>query len=75
MTWSVGKLTVAMYPFGAGAMAVNSFFLSLIGSWFGLPVWSTMQSVFVGAVIGWPFTWLFARHIRNLAIEADAEAD
>ena len=74
MIWSVGKLTLAMYPFGAGAMAVNSFFFSLIGSWFGFTVWSTSQSILAGAILGLPFTWLFARHIRNLAIKADAES-
>lgn len=74
MSPGVGKLTVALYPFGAGAMAVNGFLLSLAGSWIGLPVLSTLQSVVVGSVIGLPATWLFARHIRRLMVEADRSA-
>ncbi len=31
------KLFAALYPFGAGAMGVNLFFASLIGSWVGWP--------------------------------------
>jgi len=55
-------------------MAVNGFLLSLAGSWIGLPVLSTLQSVVVGSVIGLPATWLFARHIRRLMVEADRSA-
>lgn len=32
------RLTLILYPFGLGAMAVNLFFAALIGSWLGLPV-------------------------------------
>ena len=71
MSWTVGKLTLALYPFGAGAMAVNSFFASLIGSWVGLPVISTTASIVVGSVIALPVTWLFARHIRKLMDAAE----
>ena len=71
MSWSVTKLTVVLYPFGAGAMAVNSFFASLIGSWAGLPVLSPAASIVVGSVIAVPLTWLFARHIRRLMDEAE----
>jgi len=54
-----------------GAMAVNVFFASLIGSWVGLPVLSTPASILIGAAIGVPATWWFARHIRALMDEAD----
>ncbi|WP_319531342.1 NnrT protein [uncultured Cohaesibacter sp.] len=69
--WSVNQLTLALYPFGAGAMAVNAFFASLIGSWIGGPVLSTAAATAVGAVIGLPATYAFARHIRTLMDEAD----
>lgn len=65
-TWSVRKITLVLYPFGAGAAAGNVFFASLIGSWVGLPVLLPVTSVCVGAVIGLPATWLFARHIHRL---------
>ena len=67
----VWKIAAWLYPFGAGAMGVNVFFASLIGSWVGLPVLSTLQSTVLGALIGLPATYLFACHIRRLMIEAD----
>ena len=71
MSLSVGKLTAAIYPFGAGAMAVNCFFLSLIGNRLGLPVLSTPQSIAVGSVVAIPLTWLFARHVHRLMVVCD----
>lgn len=64
--WSTRTIAVVLYPFGAGAMAVNVFFASLIGSWVGLPVLSALWSILIGALIGIPATWAFARHIRHL---------
>lgn len=64
--WPTRKIALVLYPFGAGAMATNVFFASLIGHWLGLPVLSTGWSVVIGAVIGIPATWAFARHIRTL---------
>lgn len=65
-------LTLMLYPLGAGAMAINLFFASLIGSWIGWPVLTPVQSVLAGAVLGIPATWGFARHIRSLMARADA---
>ena len=67
-----GRLTLVLYPFGAGAMAVNLFFASLIGSWIGWPVLTPVQSVLGGAALGIPATWAFAGHIRRLMQKADA---
>ncbi|TFL17260.1 NnrT protein [Jannaschia formosa] len=69
--WDVPRIALALYPFGAGAMAVNVFFASLIGSWVGLPVLSTSWSIALGALIGLPATWAFAGHIRALMDEAE----
>lgn len=66
------RLTLVLYPFGAGAMAVNLFFASLIGSWLGWPVLTPVQSVLGGLVLGIPATWAFAGHIRRLMQKADA---
>lgn len=71
--WSTRTIAVVLYPFGAGAMAVNVFFASLIGSWAGLPVLSSVQSILIGGLIGVPATYLFARHIRKLMSDAEAE--
>lgn len=71
--WSTKRLTLALYPFGAGAMAVNLFFLSLILSWVGLPVLTPVQSIVGGCVIGVPASWAFARHLRGLMDSVDAQ--
>lgn len=68
---SMERLFLYLYPFGAGAMAVNVFFASLIFSWVGGPVTSTAWSIALGGLIGAPATWYFARHIRNLMDMAD----
>lgn len=70
--WSALKIAAFLYPFGAGAMAVNVFFASLIGTWVGLPVLSTTWSIVIGCIIGVPATYAFARHIRTLMDKAEA---
>lgn len=64
--WSTRQITLALYPFGAAAAAVNVFFASLIFSWIGGPIASTAWSIALGCLIGAPATWYFARHIRQL---------
>lgn len=73
--WSTGLIACALYPFGAGAAAVNVFFASLIFSWLGGPVATTAWSIGLGCLIGLPATWYFARHIRHLMDEADKVSD
>ncbi len=73
--WSTGQIALALYPFGAGAVAVNVFFASLIFSWWGGPVASTTWSVVLGGIIGAPATWYFARHIRHLMDVADTKPE
>ncbi|THH34311.1 NnrT protein [Aliishimia ponticola] len=65
------KLLAGLYPFGAGAMGVNLFFASLIGSWLGWPVLTPWQSAAGGLVIGLPATYAFACHITRLMKEVD----
>lgn len=65
------RLTLLLYPFGAGAAAVNLFFASLILSWVGAPVLPPGWAVFGGALLGIPPTWLFAGHIDRLMREAE----
>lgn len=64
--WSTFKIALALYPFGAGAAAVNVFFASLILGWLGGPILSAGQSILVGCLLGAPATWYFAKHIRHL---------
>ncbi|MER2507449.1 NnrT protein [Amaricoccus sp.] len=65
------RLLAIIYPFAAGAAALNLFFLSLVGSWVGWPVLTPGWSVVGGLVLGLPATWAFARHIRGLMARAD----
>ena len=67
--WSKTKLTLVLYPFGAGAAAVNIFFASLITSWIGWPVLSPVASIVVGLLLGVPLTHAFANHIYRLMKE------
>lgn len=64
--WPTSRIALALYPFGAGAAAVNVFFASLILSWIGGPIATTAWSIRLGCLIGAPATWYFARHIRHL---------
>jgi len=66
------RLVAAVYPFAAGAAAVNLFFASLVLSWLGLPVLTPGLAVLGGALLGLPAAWAFAGHIRRLMAEADA---
>lgn len=69
--WNRRRIALALYPFGAGAMAVSVFFASLTGPWIGLPVLSTLASILIGAVIGWPAAWWLAGHVSGLTDETD----
>jgi len=69
--WSHAKLAFVLYPFAAGAMAVNAFFASLIGSWMGFSVLSVTSASLIGALLGIPAVWWFARHIRALMDKAN----
>ncbi|CTQ32732.1 hypothetical protein [Jannaschia rubra] len=68
------RLMLILYPFGAGAMGINLFFASLIGTWIGWPAMPPVWSVIGGAILGLPATWVFSRHISNLMDRADAES-
>lgn len=73
--WPVWKITAVLYPLGAGAMAVNFFFLGLLLQAIGMTAFSPWVSIVVGVVIGVPFTWLFGRHIHKLIAQAELEGD
>ncbi|MFO1107175.1 MAG: NnrT protein [Amaricoccus sp.] len=66
------RLLAGLYPFAAGAAAVNLFFLSLVLSWVGLPVLRPVHAVVGGLLLGVPVAWAFARHVRRLMAEAGA---
>lgn len=69
--WSTRRIAPVLYPFGADAVAVNVFFASLIFRWVGGPVLSTCASILIGAILGLPAIWYFAKHIRRLMGQAN----
>ena len=70
--WSWRKLSLVIYPFMVGAMAINLFMLSLIWVLVGLPVLTPYQAFAGGALIAIPVSYAFARKIRKLIAQADA---
>lgn len=68
------RLTLVLWPLGWGAVAINLFFLSLIGSWIGLPVLPPFWAALIALPLGVPFAWGFAGHFRALAKQADADS-
>lgn len=72
---SVMRLALYLYPLGIGAVGINLFFTSLVFSWIGWPVMSPYLAMAGGAVLGYPFAYPFARHIRHLMDKADGLLD
>ncbi len=70
--WPVWKLGALLYPFAAGAVAINLFMLSLMGQALGLPALSPIVAMLVSAPLGVPAAWWCARRLRSLMDEADA---
>jgi len=68
--WSVRRLAALLYPFVAGAAAVNLFMLGLIGPALGLAALGPTASLVGGAVIGLPLSLLAGRWVRRLMDEA-----
>lgn len=69
--WPVWKLAAVMYPFAAGAAAVNLFFIGLMVQAIGLTAISTQTSILLGLVFGVPFAWLSGRWLRSLIDQAE----
>ena len=69
--WSAGRIALVLFPFAAGAVGVNVFFATLIGSWLGWPILSTNWSMAIGCIIGIPASIAFAHHIRGLMDKAN----
>lgn len=62
-----------LYPLGAGAVAINAFFASLIASALGARVLTPAEACIAGLLLGLPATYAFAGHIATLIKQADAE--
>ncbi|WP_425040475.1 hypothetical protein [Primorskyibacter sp. S187A] len=70
--WPIWKLAILLYPFAAGAVAINLFMLFLMLQVLGFEAISPESSVVWGIFLGVPAAWAFARWARRLMDEADA---
>jgi len=72
-SWSVQKLAVVLYPFAAGAVAINLFMCGLIGIAVGLPALSPELALVLSIPLGVPATWYSAKWVRGLMDEAEGK--
>ena len=63
---SLWRLSLLLYPFVAAAMAINLFLLGLMGQAASLPALTPTAALALGALTGFPATWLAARWVRGL---------
>ncbi|MBT8455393.1 MAG: hypothetical protein KJO15_04755 [Alphaproteobacteria bacterium] len=70
--WPVWKLSLLLYPFAAGAVAINLFMLCLMGQVFGLQALSPINSIIGGVVLGVPAAWASGIWARSMMDKADS---
>jgi hypothetical protein len=66
----VWKLAVLLYPFAAGAVAINLYMLGLLGQAVGLPALTPVATLWLSAPLGVPAAWASGRWARHLMDEA-----
>ncbi|MEV8468313.1 hypothetical protein AB0T83_16170 [Fluviibacterium sp. DFM31] len=71
--WTRKRLAFVLYPFAAGAVAINLFMLSLMGQAIGLPALSPMLTLGLSIPLGIPATWWSAKWVRGLMDEAEGK--
>jgi hypothetical protein len=69
--WPVWKLAVMMYPFSAGTVAINLYFVGLISHVSGYAAMEPVTALLWSIPLGVPAGWLFGRWARKLMDEAD----
>jgi hypothetical protein len=69
--WPVWKLAVMMYPFAAGTVAINLYFIGLISHVSGYAAMEPVTALLWSVPLGVPAGWLFGRWARKLMDEAD----
>lgn len=69
--WPVWKLALLLYPFSAGAVAINFFMALLLAQAVGISAISPQASVIWGLILGVPATWAAGKWARHLIDQAD----
>ena len=70
--WPVWKLAVLLYPFAAGAVAINLFLLFLMLQVIGIPAISPILSVIASIPLGVPAAWASGKWARHLLDQAES---
>jgi hypothetical protein len=60
-----------LYPFAAGAVAINLFLLGLMWQAVGIAALSPVTCVVLSIPLGIPASWAAARWVRHLIDEAE----
>jgi hypothetical protein len=66
------RLALILWPFCAGAVAINLFLLGLIGTWVGLPALPPVWALAGAVPLSLPATWAATRWVQGLIAEAEA---
>jgi len=64
--WPVWKLAALLYPFVAGAVAINLFMLALMWQAIGLPALSPLRSIALAVPLGIPAALAAGKWVRRL---------
>ena len=68
--WPVWKLSLMLYVFAVGAVAINLFMLGLLGQAIGLPALSPETTVLLSLPLGVPAAWGAGSWARRLMDQA-----
>ncbi len=71
--WPVWKLSLLLYVFAAGAVAINLFMLGLLAQSVGLPALSPLHTLAWAGPLGLPAAWGAGLWVRHLLDEAADE--
>ena len=69
--WPIWKLALVMYPFAAGTVAINLYFIGLISHVSGYSSIEPLSALLWSIPLGLPAAWLFGRWARRLMDTAD----
>ncbi len=71
--WPLWKIALVLYPFAAGAGAINVFFLGLLGQAISLTALPPLGAVLIGLLLGLPLTWIAALWVQRLIAQAEGQ--
>lgn len=69
--WPVWKLALLLYPFAAGAVAINLFLAGLVLPVIGFDPISPVAALKSSIPLGIPATWACGRWVRRLMDQAE----